>query len=108
MGYQLVRQVTTLALAGRLPGLSDRAHLVLLGMADVAHDTGTKTTPQGVYFGGWERLAMAWLRFPKFTKAAQEAVRRAIAELVTAGLITPLGRHGGRHGPREYLLNIHL
>ena len=37
-------------MAGRLTDLTPSAHLVLLGMAANAHDTGTATIPQACYF----------------------------------------------------------
>jgi hypothetical protein len=98
-----------LTMNGRLPGLSYPARLVLLGMADHAHDTGRPPdTPEACYFGGWEHLALGWLGFPKYDAAAIRAVTRAVKELVAAGLIIPLGRRGGSQGNRIYQLQIWL
>lgn len=95
-------------MAGSLPGLSSNARLVLLGMADRAHDSGTTTTPQGEYFGTWEHLAMGWLGYASYTSSAERATARATRELVDAGLIKPVGRYRSSRGPRRYALNVHL
>jgi hypothetical protein len=109
MGRQLFERVTTLTLAGSLPGLSPRARLVLLGMAMVAHDKGSPPDiPAATYFGRWDYLAQAWLAYPKLDSKAERAVARAIAELVEAGVVVPMGRRGGSRGPRMYRLNIWL
>jgi len=109
VGYQLAHRATTLTMAGSLPGLSPNARLVLLGMATVAHDRGRPPdVPEACYFGGWEYLAQAWLGYPKLDTTSERAVARAVAELVTAGVLAPMGRRGGNRGPRMYRLNICL
>lgn len=108
MGNLMWRQVETLTMAGSLPGLTNSARLVLLGMAGRAHDTGTTTTPQGEYFGTWDHLAKGWLGYPAYTDAAERAVARAVRELVDAGLIKPIGRYRSSRGPRKYKVNIDL
>lgn len=109
MGWQLVQQTTALTGAGSLPGLSDSARLCLQGMATVAHDKGQPPdTPAACYWGGWEYLATFWLGYPKYTNAAKLRTARAVAELVDAGLVAPMGRWGGSRGPRMYRLNVWL
>jgi hypothetical protein len=108
VGTQLVNQVVALTMAGRLPGLSDGARLCLLGMASHAHDTGTKTIDQGLYFHGWEHLAVGWLGYPKLTDAAERRMTRMVNELRQAGLIEPVAWRGSSRGPRVYRLHIWL
>ena len=109
MGRQLLHRVIVLTKHGSLPGLSDAARLVLIGMADHAHDTGRPPeTPEACYFGGWEHLACGWLGYPKYDRAAQLRVQRAVKELTDAGLIIPLGRRGGSQGNRIYQLQVWL
>ena len=93
-------------MAGRLPRLSDAAWQCLLGMAFTAHDTGTDRLPQACYFGGWEYLALGWLRYEKFDRAAHDRTARALAELGRAGLIESLGWRGSSRGPRIYRLHL--
>jgi hypothetical protein len=109
MGRQLMHKVTALTMAGSLPGLTDGARLVLLGMASTAHDTGRPPdTPEATYFGGWEYLAKGWLGYKEFDRVAERRVARAVNELVDAGLLIPQGRRGGRQGNRMYLLQVWL
>lgn len=109
MGRQLFERVTVLTMAGSMPGLSANARLVLLGMAVVAHDKGNPPdTPEACYWGGWEYLAQGWLGYPKLDATSKRQVARAMAELVTAGVVAPQGRRGGSRGPRMYRLNVWL
>lgn len=82
------------------PGVSDRARLVLARMAVVAKDTDD----QPVYFGGWPFLAPA-LGYPAYDNRAKQAVKRAVAELLTAGLIKSHGAPGPGHNV-VYVLRI--
>jgi hypothetical protein len=98
MGIKLVNGV----LANHA-GLSDRAFRVLIRMCATALDEPSKKNqPPFLYWGGWELLAMALARDvppadahdPASRKArerAKETVRRAVAELVKAKLVDPLG-----------------
>jgi hypothetical protein len=105
MGTQLIRQVETLGLGGRLTHLGNPARLCLYVMALNAHDTGTKTVPARIYFRGWEHLARTALGRDEYDHAAECAVGRAIAELVAAGLVKPVGRrNGNRRGATLYEL----
>jgi hypothetical protein len=76
-------------------------------MALNAHDTGTRDAPARTYFRGWEHLALAALGREAYDDAAMHAVKRAVAELVGAGLVKPKGRrHGERQGRVLYELTL--
>lgn len=87
MGGRLVSEVVALTFAGKLDGLSDNALRVLTVMATVARDKPTKTTPGGLYYGGWEFLAAAVFRRHTYGPSEEERVRRAVAELVAVGIL---------------------
>lgn len=105
MGVNLVSAVVV-----NHAGLSNRAFRVLVRMALSALDkTNERGQPPGLYWGGWEVLALSLgrqdLETPSARRLAQETVRRAIQELVAAGLVTPL--HVAQRGTRQtYQLNL--
>jgi hypothetical protein len=108
VGRQLLNQAIALSTAGSLPGLSITARTILYAMCHYAHDQGNPPeTPARCYFGGWDLLA-GYLGYDKYTRSAHERIRRAINELVDAGILVPQGRRGGHQGNRIYLLNIHI
>jgi hypothetical protein len=92
-------------MAGRLSGLTPSAHLVLVGMAVNAHDTGTATLPAACYFRGWEHLSI-WLGYDKYDATAERAVCRAVAGLTRRGLVEVVARRGGNRGPVVYRLHL--
>lgn len=109
MGSQNLALVGVLAQAGRLDGLGDQAHLVLLAMAAMAHDDNRHGRGQPlVYFGGWEHLARAALRRRTYDGPAERAVDRCIRQLVKEGLAEPIGRKGSSRGPQQYRLHLEL
>jgi hypothetical protein len=90
--------------------LSDRAFRVLVRMCLSALDErNARGQPPGVYWGGWEPLALVLgrrdLEDPHARRLAQESVRRATQELVAGGLITPLlDAHRGTR--QSYRINL--
>jgi len=72
-----------------VPGLSDRAKLVLLCMGFHALDRPKGDLVERLYWGGWELLAREALGFTDYEKSdtGRRAVARAIKELVAAGCI---------------------
>lgn len=88
------------AVVVKYPHLSDRAFRVAVRMAlSALDDTGPHGRPPGVYFAGWEVLALALGRTldsedererRKLRRLASETVRRAMQELVALGLVEPL------------------
>jgi hypothetical protein len=62
-------------------------------MADIARDDPKGDTDRAIYYGGWEYLGRL-MGHPVYTKAAEEAVRRAIAGLTRAGYVKALGKAG--------------
>lgn len=105
VGYTLCVEVTLLATMGRLTDLSSNARLCLFVMALTARDKPSKHEPAHIYFGGWEYLARAALNRDQYDSAAERAVARAVGDLVTAGLVKPVGRrHGQRQGAAMYEL----
>ncbi|MEP9384533.1 hypothetical protein [Nocardioides sp. KR10-350] len=81
--------------------LSATTRLVLLRMAVTAHDGDEEPR----YHAGWIPLAL-FLGYPlgsaKERDTAKRAVKRALRELVEAGLVKPL--HEWEKGRRVYLL----
>jgi hypothetical protein len=90
VGGVIVSHVVELATTGRLDKVSDKAKIVVMVMASIGRDRDQPNVQAGVYYGGWPLLARA-LGYPLYTPAAHRAVARAIAELIDAGLIEPLG-----------------
>lgn len=89
------------ALAMATPGLSPAARCVLTRMALTAHDTD----PVPIYWAGWEFLATQGLGYPGYSRAAEQAVLRAIRQLQAADLIKV--QRAGRPGNRaEYVLTL--
>lgn len=75
---------------GTSTGLSDRAFRLLVFMSWHSLDTPKGNMPACVYARGWQHAAE--LLWPGLAPAAAEQrVRRAMAELVTAGKVKPLG-----------------
>jgi len=86
MGIDLVKQVVTLH--GDLPG---SAYKVLVYMAATALDKpNSHGQPAGLYFGGWEPLAIALGSTSTKAKTRDELVRRALKILIDKALIKPL------------------
>lgn len=75
--------LTGLALLYMPPDLSRPARLCLLAMCHSARDSGQRP---GLYFGGWQALALA-LGYPTYDDAAERTVARALRELREAKLI---------------------
>lgn len=89
----------------RAKGLPVVAGYVLWIMAHNARDVpSSRGEPARLYFRGWEHLARV-LGYPPGDPAGKLAVKRAIAELRTRGLIEPVSRRGER-GNRVYRLHI--
>lgn len=96
MGAQLVSAIVI-----SHPRLSDRAFRVAVRMALSALDRpNERGQPAGLYFAGWEPLALVLgYELPPATdpetrkkrRNASENVRRAVRELILAGLVQPLG-----------------
>jgi hypothetical protein len=92
-------------------GLSDRGRLVLRCMTHHAQDFEHDGLPEGIYWGGWTRLAREALGFvvgddfgPTTYPTEWKAVQRAIRELTKAGWIEPLDqRWKGRKAYRMVL-----
>jgi hypothetical protein len=78
------------------PKLTHPERIVAWAMADMALDRDTERAEAGIYYGGWENLAL-WLGYPEYTPTAKEAVRRAINGLVDAKVIEQIGPGGGGH-----------
>lgn len=94
-------------MGGRLADIGPNAHRVLLIMALNAHDTGSREAPPATYFRGWEHLARAALGRLSYDDAAEQAVRRAVAELVRVGYVKPVGRRNeSRHGYAQYEVTL--
>lgn len=94
-------------MSGGLAGLTPSALACLWCMAVNARDSATQTDPERVYFRGWDHLAMCALGIKSYDDTAKKRVMRAVAELVRAGLIKPVGRrHGVRHGRAMYRLTL--
>jgi hypothetical protein len=107
MGTQLLRRVEALGMAGRLADVSVNARLCLYVMALNAHDNGSSDAPAATYFRGWEHLARAALGRLTYGAADEQAVRRAVAELVNIGYIKPVGRrNASRHGYAMYEVTL--
>lgn len=97
----------SLAQDARLKALPSTSRLVLVGMAMSALDTATKQNEAGVYFRGWEYLAVSWLGYEAGLSAtAKQAVARATRDLASRDLITAEGRHNGPHSGMTYRLNL--
>lgn len=92
MGAALVKRALTRPVNGR-------AFRVLVAMCITAKDTDDPA----VYYGGWDYLALA-LGYETYSRNAHEQVRRAVAELVAAGVIKPDGYAPG--GNRRYVLRL--
>lgn len=114
MGSELVK----FALAN-FGDLSERAKLVLVTMAVYALDNGNDDHPGGLYFGGWVVLAVALgYAVPdhdpddkdviKQRRNAEEAVRRAVAELVARGAVEPLIEPGKVHTGSRQNYRLHV
>jgi hypothetical protein len=88
----------------RIKGLPLTAVVVLYCMALDARDTASSREPAAHYFRGWPHL-VAVLGYEPGTRAGEEAVRKAIAELRTRGLVEPVARRGKR-GNRVYRLHL--
>lgn len=108
MGYQLVQR----AMAG-WSHLPPNAHKVLLRMASTALDD------EGMYYGGWERLALGGLgrmQWPaegdtsvealKARRAHARRVEQAITDLLRAGAVERIVR-GGNGRRAVYRLTLH-
>lgn len=105
VGYSLSVEVSSLGMAGRLVELTPAAIACLRCMALVARDKASQAEPAHVYFAGWEYLARAGLGYDVYDNAAEQAVTRAVRQLVAAGLVKPVGRrHGMRQGMTLYEL----
>lgn len=95
MGIELVKAVvghpSTAALSGN-------AYKVLVCMATTALDKAKEGRPGGLYFGGWDALAITLGHLDASPGAGKTAVKRAIAELRKAGHITAMvtARTGSR------------
>lgn len=101
--------------------LPDRPKLVLLRMAHIALDQPSEKHPNiepGLYFGGWERLALA-LGFEvpdaadddevrRLRRNAKEPVRRAIAYLVKVGAVERLVDTDKVHSGTRQHYRLHL
>lgn len=89
----------SLAIRALRAPVNGRAFRVLSAMALTAKDTDDIPA----YYGGWDYLALC-LGYDGLTGAAHTAVRRAVAELVTAGLIKPDGH--APSGNRRYVIRL--
>lgn len=85
--------------------LSGNAYKVLICMATTALDKTKDGRPAGLYFGGWDALAIT-LGYPDADpeSAGKAAVKRAVSELRKRGHITPMvtARTGSR---QSYLIH---
>lgn len=98
-------------MAGTMKGLSQAARVTLLTMALNAHDVDEKGTLAYCYFRGWNHLGRMLGYEPagpdeRLSKAAEQAVTRAIRELTKAGLIEAIGHINGRSSPMVYRLTL--
>lgn len=75
---------------GTSQGLSDRAFRLLAFMAWHSLDAPRGKMPARVYARGWEHAAVL-LWGDLSPRSANDKVQRAMAELVTAGKVKPLG-----------------
>lgn len=92
MGYKLANAAYEAGLAGVI---SDRSRLALDHMCRSARDVANQTTPAAIYTGGYVSLGMHLLGFEKGgSDAGKTAAKRAIRELVDAGLIELVRRSG--------------
>ena len=101
MGIRLVTE----ALSPEWGHLSETARLVLIAMCHTALDKATGSNPARLYFGGHETLILAltgndssdptWSG-TKGHQAAQRRIRRAVRELVDAGVIELRQRANGK------------
>jgi hypothetical protein len=73
-------------------GLSPRDRLVLVRMCLSAIDADRPP----VYFGGWAALAEP-LGFDTYNATAEQAVTRAVRQLVRCGVVKPIGAPGPGH-----------
>jgi hypothetical protein len=94
VGYRLAA-AAELVMTGKL---SKDARLTLACMALHAHDD------TALYWLGQEWIAVHWLGCDAWDDAAGRRARRAIAELVAAGLVLPVGWREGRSPHRVYAL----
>lgn len=102
MGSQLAKAAHREELAGRV---SDRARLVLNHMCWMARDTPSADQPAAEYWEGHIALGYVLLGLEAGpTKAGQNAVRRAVKELVDAGLIERIGQGVGTQRARYKIL----
>lgn len=75
---------------GTSQGLSDRAARLLVFMAWHSLDAPKGNMPARVYARGWEHAAtLVWGDLSP--RSANDKVKRAMAELTTAGRVKPLG-----------------
>lgn len=93
MGFRLSGQVLNLAALGVLDGATAAQRYQLLCMAHIARDEPKGDTDRAIYYGGWEYLARLH-GYPAYTPAAEQAVARAMAGLIRAGYVKPLGKAG--------------
>jgi len=102
VGIELVKAVVGHPSTCRLSG---NAYKVLVCMATTALDKAKDGRPGGLYWGGWDALAIT-LGHPNAepNTTGKNAVQRAVSELRKAGHITPMmtARHGSR---QSYLVH---
>jgi hypothetical protein len=115
MGAQLVGFV--LANHGGLP---PRSKVVLIKMAHTALDQpNRKGQPAGIYYGGWEPLALALgYEVPDLDpdnekvcqqrRTAGQAVRRAVKPLVQLGVVERLTPSGKVHKGNRQVFRLHV
>lgn len=105
MGYKLSNAAyeTGMNLAGTL---SHRARLTLDHMCRLARDVDSRDQKAGIYYGGYNAIAMCLMGLEKGgTEAGNKAAQRAVKELVNAGLIE-LSRRSGPGRTAEYRILI--
>ena len=105
MGYKLANAAyeTSATLAGII---SDRARLTLDHMCRSARDTPNREQRAGIYYGGYNAIAMHLMGLEKGgTEAGNKAAQRAVRELVDHGLIK-LVRKSGPGRTAEYQILI--
>lgn len=71
------------AAAQGVPDISHAAARALIYMARMTRDADSPP----VYWGGWADLATLGMGYREYDRKAQQAVRRAIRELLEAGII---------------------
>src|SRR4051794_5319020 len=83
------------------------AELIVLGyMCLVALDKENgKGQPAGLYFGGWEPLALA-LGYDALTEAAKTKVKRAVRGCRDKGLIKPMVAHAQTGERQVYRIQV--